>query len=81
MHRAYRVGVHKSNRPPTDAELAIGQKYLVQLIDIFKIKKFVAVGKKAETTLLKINITAPYVRHPANGGAIKFRTGLKEILR
>lgn len=70
----------KSNRPPTAAELAIGEKYLSDLIAIFGIKKFLAVGRKAEATLLKMNIVAPYVRHPANGGANKFRAGLEENL-
>ncbi len=72
------AGNPKSNRPPTEAELEIGEKYLRELIDIFGIKKFLAVGRKAESTLLKMNIVAPYVRHPANGGANKFRTGLEE---
>lgn len=73
-------GDTNSNRPPTDAELAIGEIYLSELIEIFGIKKFLAVGRKAESTLLKMNIVAPYVRHPANGGANKFRTGLEEYL-
>jgi len=72
------AGNLKSNRPPTDLELEIGEKYLRELIDIFGIKKFIAVGRKAESTLLKMNIIAPYVRHPANGGANKFRIGLEE---
>ena len=67
------AGNPKSNRPPTDTELEIGEKYLRELIDIFGIKKFLAVGRKAESTLLKMNIVAPYIRHPANGGAKKFR--------
>ena len=72
------AGNPESNRPPIDAELAIGEKYLKELIEIFRIEKFLAVGRKAESTLLKMNIVAPYVRHPANGGANKFRTGLEE---
>ena len=75
------VGNPKSNRQPTDAELEIGEKYLLELIDIFGIKKFLAVGRKAEFTLSKMNIVAPYVRHPANGGANKFRIGLEQNKR
>lgn len=67
-----------SNRPPTDQELGIGERYLKELIEMFGIKKFLAVGRKAESTLLKMNIVAPYIRHPANGGATKFRIGLEE---
>ena len=67
-----------SNRKPTKEELVIGEKYLKELIEIFGIKKFLAVGRKAESTLQKINITAPYIRHPANGGATKFKKGLEK---
>lgn len=75
-----KAGKPKSNRPPTNDELVIGEKYLKELIGIFGIKKFLAVGLKAESTLLKMNIVAPYIRHPANGGATKFRKGLEEHL-
>ena len=74
-------GNPNSNRPPTDGELGIGEKYLKELIEIFGLKKFIAIGRKAESTLLKMNIVAPYVRHPANGGATKFRQGLEEHRR
>jgi uracil-DNA glycosylase len=73
-----KAGNPESNRPPTDAELAIGEKYLKELVEFFCIKNFLAVGRKAESTLLKMNICAPYVRHPANGGSNKFRAGLEE---
>ena len=75
------AGNPKSNRPPTVEELEIGEKYLRELIDIFEIKKFIAVGRKAEATLLKMKILAPYVRHPANGGANKFKIGMEEIIK
>jgi len=71
-----RAGLPNSNRPPTAEELVIGGKYLQDLIEIFGINKFIAVGRKAEATLLKMDIVAPYVRHPANGGATKFKSGL-----
>jgi|SRR6185436_7738443 len=74
------VGDTDSNRTPTDIELQIGGKYLKELIEIFGINKFLAVGRKAEQTLLKLNIIAPYIRHPANGGKNKFKKGLEENL-
>ncbi len=46
---------------------------------MFGIKKFLAVGRKAESTLLKMNIDAPYIRHPANGGAITLEKDWKKI--
>ncbi len=74
------AGNTKSNRTPTDAELEIGKKYLRDLIEIFKPKKFIAVGRRAEAILSKMNINAPYIRHPANGGKNKFREGVQKYL-
>ena len=71
-----KTGEPNSNRTPTDKELVIGKEYLNELIEIFGINKFIAVGRKAESTLQKMNFHAPYVRHPANGGANKFKIGL-----
>lgn len=68
----------QSNRPPTEVELKIGETYLRELIEIFRIQKFLAVGRKAESTLQKMNIVAPYVRHPARGGSNQFRIGMEE---
>lgn len=63
----------KSNRTPNSTELAIGVNYLKELISIFEINRFVAVGKSVEISLSGIGIEAHYVRHPANGGANKFK--------
>ncbi|MDP3462634.1 MAG: uracil-DNA glycosylase [Bacteroidales bacterium] len=75
-----RAGEPKSNRTPTDSELRTSERYLRELIDIFKIEKYIAVGRKAETSLKKLGLEAPYVRHPANGGARMFREGIISIL-
>lgn len=71
-------GIPKSNRPPTNVELAIGLKHLKELVSIFGINKCLAIGRKAEATLLEMEIKAPYVRHPANGGANEFKAGLQK---
>ena len=72
----HKQGEYESNRPPTKNELKIGQEYLKKLINIFNINNFIAVGRKAEVTLMDMNIIAPYVRHPSNGGAKNFKEGL-----
>lgn len=69
-----------SNRTPSDDEFKQGKAVLAELLKLTNITKIIAVGEKARIQLSKIGIEAPMVRHPANGGATKFREQiLKEI--
>ncbi|MBN4071447.1 uracil-DNA glycosylase [Crocinitomix catalasitica] len=70
----------KSNRTPIAAELELGQKYIMELIRIFKIKQIIAVGRKAEFQCKLMNLDCRYVRHPARGGKYKFLRGIKKEL-
>lgn len=74
------TGKTNSNRKPTEEELLIGVQYLRELIDIFKIIDFIAVGREAESTLLKMNIIAPYVHHPSYDLKNEFKPGLEKHL-
>ncbi|MCF6178119.1 MAG: uracil-DNA glycosylase [Geopsychrobacter sp.] len=62
-----------SNRTPTDEELAAGHKILRQLLAMGQFSTLVAVGRKSAVQLAKLGLDAVEVRHPANGGAGKFR--------
>lgn len=68
-----------SNRAPLKRELEIGEKPLLQLIEIYNIEYIVAIGRKAETTLKKLNMPHLYVRHPAQGGKNEFVEGMGRI--
>ncbi|NJD05423.1 MAG: hypothetical protein FIA97_02855 [Methylococcaceae bacterium] len=69
-----------SNRTPTDHELNLGAEALELVIRHYPGAAIVAVGRKAELALRRLGIIAhSAVRHPANGGASAFATGLKEI--
>jgi uracil-DNA glycosylase len=70
----------ESNRTPLIGELAIGEKPLLKIIEIFNIKKVVAVGGKAELSLGKLNINCIKVRHPAQGGKNEFVEGMRSII-
>ena len=70
-----------SNRTPTDAELAAGHQVLRQMLALGRFEKVVAVGKKSAAQLEQLGIAALEVRHPANGGAGKFRTQMREIVK
>lgn len=69
----------ESNRTPLKKELLIGQKPLLQMIEMFGIEKVVAVGNKAEENLNSLGIPCTKVRHPAQGGKNEFVRGIREI--
>ncbi|MDF2613069.1 MAG: uracil-DNA glycosylase-like protein [Clostridia bacterium] len=75
----HKDGKAETNRTPTKAELIIGEKALMEMIDMFHINQVVAVGNKAEQSLRKLNISACKVRHPAQGGKEQFVEGIRQI--
>jgi uracil-DNA glycosylase len=54
----------------------IGERPLLEMIEMFGIRKVVAVGGKAEQTLIKLGICCQRVRHPAQGGKNEFVEGI-----
>jgi hypothetical protein len=70
-----------SNRTPSDEELADGHRVLRQLLGLGRFKTLVAVGRKSAAQLAGLGLDADEVRHPANGGAGKFRDQMSGILR
>ncbi len=70
-----------SNRTPTKEELKQGKEYLMQILDIFDIKKIIALGRKAESKIIDMDINNAYVRHPANGGKNEFIRGLRAEMK
>src|ERR1039457_593751 len=70
-----------SNRTPTPEELELGKPALHLLIESFPDARIIAVGKKAEFLLKKMEIQVYVcVRHPANGGATSFGDGMKKMV-
>lgn len=69
-----------SNRTPKDEELVDGHQVLRQMLKLGKFKQIVAIGEKSALQLLQLDIAAIKVRHPANGGAGKFRLQMLELL-
>ncbi len=70
-----------SNRTPKDVELAVGHQMLRQLLKLGQFDRVVAVGEKSALQLQQLGISAVKVRHPANGGAGKFRRQLSGLLK
>lgn len=80
MH-PYKPGNVDSNRTPTAAEIDLGRPALEMLIAAFPDANLVAVGKKAEGLMLAMgHKPTAIVRHPANGGATKFRRGFEDLV-
>lgn len=65
-------GTATSNRRPTRAEIAAARPFLEELVSG---RRSIAVGRLAAAAL-----DAPYVRHPARGGAHAFAAGLRRTL-
>jgi uracil-DNA glycosylase len=61
-------GTERSNRRPTRGEVEISRVFLEELA---RGRRIIAVGRLAAQAT-----GAPYVRHPAHGGAAGFRAGL-----
>lgn len=70
-----------SNRTPTDSELQKGYPSLNTFLDLFPQGQVIAVGKKAVQSLTEFGVDYVEVRHPANGGAPKFRRQMKNLIR
>ena len=65
-------GTAGSNRPPTRAEIDASRGFLEE---VTAGRAVVAVGRVAAAVL-----DAPYVRHPAHGGAAAFAAGVRRML-
>jgi hypothetical protein len=65
-------GTPRSNRRPSRAEVDAARPFLA---DVTRGRRTVAVGRLAASVL-----DAPYVRHPAHGGAAEFAAGLRRTL-
>jgi hypothetical protein len=61
-------GTETANRRPTKAEVEASRPFLVELT---RGRRILAVGRLAADVL-----GAPYIRHPAHGGALAFAEGL-----
>ncbi len=70
-----------SNRTPTDSELEAGYPSLKIFLELFPDSKIIAVGRKCEQCLDNFGTEYIPVRHPANGGAPKFRRQMADVRR
>lgn len=69
-----------SNRTPTAEEMSAGLRHLRTFIDLFENVQLVAVGRKCEESMDELGYDHTAVRHPANGGAPKFRRQVRDLM-
>jgi hypothetical protein len=69
-----------SIRNPRRSEVAEWEGLLDGLIARLAPERIVGVGRKAERALEEIGADVTYVRHPSQGGATTFETGILEIV-
>jgi hypothetical protein len=69
-----------SIRTPRRTEVREWQDLLVALLDALDPERILAVGRKAERTLDEAGADPTYVRHPSQGGAKKFESGVRRSL-
>jgi len=77
----HRPGNPQSNRTPTAGEVEQGTPALAALLAAFPDVHVVAVGRKAEALLRDLGRVEAAVRHPAMGGAERFRAELRAFAR
>jgi uracil-DNA glycosylase len=75
----FHAGDPDSNRAPTAAELAIGERFIARLLRLFPFQRIVAIGNHASASLTKMSIAHDKVRHPSQGGKNLFVEGMARL--
>lgn len=79
MLHPHHSGNPMSNRQPRQDEIKLYLPLLRDVMDAFRFKKIIAIGKVAEKALRKLGIHCIYVRHPAHGGKSRFQQQIKAL--
>ena len=69
-----------SNRMPKKSERAAGLTVLKAFLELFPCDQVIALGKIAVAQLEELNVSAHCARHPASGGARRFRQQIAKIV-
>lgn len=68
-----------TNRTPLSHEMDAGLYHLSKILKLYSGIRVIAVGRKCEESLGLLGVEHTAVRHPANGGAPKFRSQISEL--
>ena len=78
-YHPFHAGNPHSNRLPTSAELAMGEIFIKRLMRLFPIEIVVAIGNQADRSLDSLEVEHTKVRHPSQGGKLKFVAGMRNV--
>ena len=73
------AGNPSSNRMPGVGELRIGAAFIERLLELFAIECVVAIGNQADLSLMQLGVEHEKVRHPSQGGKVKFVAGMARL--
>jgi len=76
----HREGGPLTNRTPSRAEVAAHLDIIADLHAAFATARVICIGNTARDHLHPLYPDLPALRHPANGGASKFRDGLRRLV-
>jgi len=68
-----------TNRTPTDEEFQFAKPFLRAFLALFRHCRVVALGRHAAARVADLGGEPVELRHPAHGGAPKFRQGLRDL--
>ena len=69
-----------SIRNPRNSEVVSFLPLIDAVVDVVKPERILAIGRKAEYALNKIDRVCTYIRHPSQGGAKKFEEGVLKVI-
>lgn len=75
------AGRAAANRTPRRGEVREFRDVVRRFVDLASPERVVAVGRTAERCLHDLDLDCAYVRHPAQGGATRFREGIGAFFR
>ena len=75
----HRAGASLTNRTPSHADVAAHLGIIADLQSLFAATRVICIGNTARDHLHPLTPNLPALRHPANGGAGKFRDGLRRL--
>jgi hypothetical protein len=75
----HREGRILSVRPPDTGEIRRFLDPLASLDRLLRPERIIAIGRRAEQALKAAGLSAPYVRHPSQGGARQFRDAMGQL--
>lgn len=67
-----------ANRTPGKREVDAFADLLHGVVEVVEPRCVLAVGRTGEGALERLGVECTYVRHPAHGGAVRFREGVEE---